>query len=179
MPGLTVRDATQADVDLLADLCRRTFEDAFGPDNDPADMAQYVATAFSRSQILSEFLTLQSVFLLAYDDNRYPGKPLGYARLVGGAPDACVTGPHPVEICRLYLEQWAIGQGYGGQLMAACLERAAGEGYETVWLGVWEHNHRAQGFYHRWGFQRVGSHPFLLGSDLQTDWILSRPVTGE
>ena len=172
----TVRDATRADVDLLMDLCRRTFEDAFGADNTPADMAEYGAIAFSRSQILTEVLTPHSIFLLAYDAALHPDQPLGYARLLGGLADASVTGPHPVELCRLYLEPWAIGRGYGKALMQACLDRAAAEGYQTLWLGVWEHNERAQTFYDRWGFQRVGSHGFQLGQDLQTDFILARPV---
>jgi ribosomal protein S18 acetylase RimI-like enzyme len=174
--GFAVRDATRADVDLLMDLCCRTFEDAFGADNDPADMAAYVTAAFSRSQILTEVLTPESIFLLAYDEALNSRQPLGYARLLGGSPDATVTGPQPLELCRLYLESWAIGRGYGRLLMQACLERAATEGYQTLWLGVWEHNARARKFYDRWGFQRVGSHGFQLGQDLQTDFILARPV---
>lgn len=108
-----MRDATRADVDLLMDVCCRTFEDAFGADNDPADMAAYMTTAFSRSQILTELLTPQSIFFLAYDAEGKPDQPLGYARLLGGSPDASVKGPQPVELCRLYLETWAIGRGYG------------------------------------------------------------------
>jgi ribosomal protein S18 acetylase RimI-like enzyme len=142
--GFAVRDATRADVDLLMDLCCRTFEDAFGADNDPADMAAYVTAAFSRSQILTEVLTPESIFLLAYDEALNSRQPLGYARLLGGSPDATVTGPQPLELCRLYLESWAIGRGYGRLLMQACLDRAATEGYQTLWLGVWEHNARAR-----------------------------------
>ena len=62
--------------------------------------------------------------------------------------------------------------------MGACLEEAAGGGYETLWLGVWEHNLRAIAFYRRWGFETVGSHTFLLGSDEQTDLIMVRPDPG-
>ncbi len=58
--------------------------------------------------------------------------------------------------------------------MGACLEEVARGGYQTVWLGVWEHNLRALDFYRRWGFETVGSHTFLLGSDAQTDLVMVR-----
>jgi len=56
--------------------------------------------------------------------------------------------------------------------MGACVESALDAGYETMWLGVWERNVRAQAFYERWRFRRVGEHVFLLGSDPQVDWLM-------
>jgi ribosomal protein S18 acetylase RimI-like enzyme len=43
-------------------------------------------------------------------------------------------------------------------------------------LGVWEHNPRALAFYKRWGFEIVGRQAFLLGQDLQQDFVMVRPV---
>jgi len=45
----------------------------------------------------------------------------------------------------------------------AALDSAAAAGYSTLWRGVWDRNARAIAFYERWGFARVGSHPFQLG----------------
>jgi ribosomal protein S18 acetylase RimI-like enzyme len=53
---------------------------------------------------------------------------------------------------------------------------ARAEGAETVWLGVWCENARAIRFYEKHGFRDVGSHSFLLGTDLQTDRVMTRPV---
>jgi ribosomal protein S18 acetylase RimI-like enzyme len=47
--------------------------------------------------------------------------------------------------------------------------QAKSRGARTLWLGVWEHNARAIAFYRKHGFRQIGSHPFLLGQDLQTD----------
>jgi ribosomal protein S18 acetylase RimI-like enzyme len=41
-----------------------------------------------------------------------------------------------------------------------------------MWLGVWERNWRAQAFYRKWGFRRVGEQTFMLGADAQTDWVM-------
>ena len=93
----------------------------------------------------------------------------------GKAPVA-VTGTEPVELVRIYVENDIIGAGYGAALMNACLEEAKKNGHRTIWLGVWEKNLRAIRFYRRWGFTKVGTKEFLLGSDLQNDHIMARPV---
>ncbi len=61
-------------------------------------------------------------------------------------------------------------------LMQACLDEAAKQGCDTVWLDVWEPNVRARAFYRKWGFIEVGTQLFQLGSDLQHDLILQRSI---
>ena len=60
--------------------------------------------------------------------------------------------------------------------MKVCLHEAVAAGCDVIWLGVWEHNPRAIAFYHKWGFKQVGTQTFHLGDDLQTDWVMARPV---
>jgi ribosomal protein S18 acetylase RimI-like enzyme len=61
--------------------------------------------------------------------------------------------------------------------MKACLDEAERAGCDLVWLGVWERNPRAIAFYHKWGFEQVGTQTFQLGDDMQSDWIMSRLVS--
>jgi len=56
------------------------------------------------------------------------------------------------------------------------LDEAKSTGSRSIWLGVWEHNPRALAFYKRWGFEIVGRQAFLLGQDLQQDFVMVRPV---
>ena len=60
--------------------------------------------------------------------------------------------------------------------MERALEIARKGGHDILWLGVWERNFRAQAFYQKYGFTRVGSHGFRLGTDEQVDWVLARPL---
>ena len=62
-------------------------------------------------------------------------------------------------------------------LLAASLQRARALGAQAVWLAVWEHNGRAQAFYRKHGFRRVGTQGFRLGADAQTDDVLLRPLS--
>ena len=57
------------------------------------------------------------------------------------------------------------------------VERAARlRGACELWLGVWERNLRAQAFYRKCGFQKVGTQVFVVGSDPQTDHVMLREL---
>jgi len=171
-----IRQATLKDAHALAVLSRRTFQDTYAADNDPTDMALYTAQAFSLSQIQTDLSTAAITVWLIHQtaDSRSP--LVGYALLKAHASLPCIPGNTPIELVRLYIDCAAIGQGYGSKLMQTCLTDAAQNGFDTLWLGVWEKNYRAQKFYARWKFRPVGTHIFQLGNDRQTDFVLIRSI---
>jgi ribosomal protein S18 acetylase RimI-like enzyme len=61
-------------------------------------------------------------------------------------------------------------------LMKHVEEHARHLGAGRFWLGVWEKNPRAIAFYQKIGFAQCGAQPFLMGSDLQTDWVMNRTL---
>ena len=170
--NLTIRPATTADAPLLAKFGARAFTAAFAAGNAPEDMAAYLTEAFSPALQQAELADPASHFLIV----EAAGVTVGYAHLKAGSAEAEVTGTNPIELVRIYTDPERIGQGIGAALMTACLEVARQGDHDVIWLGVWEKNHRAQAFYQRWGFERVGTHVFQLGADAQTDWILERQV---
>ena len=170
--AITLRPAGPADNELLAEMGARTFADTFGPDNTPENMAAYLAASFSPARQAAELAEPGTLFLIAVAE----GAAQGYVRLREGPAPACVSGARPLEIVRLYARQAFIGRGVGAALMRASLAEAARRGCDTVWLDVWEHNPRAQAFYERWGFRKVGTAVFPLGDDLQTDWIMQTRI---
>jgi diamine N-acetyltransferase len=169
-PAFGVRPARPEENQLLFELGVEAFSAAFGPANTPENMALYLQSAFSPERQAAELADPASVFLIA----ELTSQPVGYARLLEGRPPLPVSGSRPIEIVRIYPRPAWIGRGVGSALMHACLQEAVGRGCDTVWLGVWEKNLRAIAFYETWGFRRVGTHPFLLGMDEQTDWIMQR-----
>lgn len=169
---VTIRTATTTDADLLADLARRTFEETFAPDNTPEDMVSYLDTNFNVAQLTTELADPASKFFIA-EVNRVAA---GYARLHAGEVPSEIEGVNPLELVRLYVSREWLGRGVGEALMRACLDHARKAGYETIWLGVWERNARAQAFYRKWQFRAVGEHDFKLGSDLQRDILMERAI---
>jgi ribosomal protein S18 acetylase RimI-like enzyme len=63
-------------------------------------------------------------------------------------------------------------------MIKAC-EAALELGGQHLWLGVWERNPRAIAFYLKSGFEKVGSHDFVVGGDTQTDWVFVAPLSKE
>lgn len=172
---LTLRHATMADAALLAELGRETFSETFAAENTPDNMAQYLASAFGVDIQTAELAEPGVLFLIA----EWEEKPVGYAQLKEGSTETGVTGQHPVELVRLYVRKRWHGEGIGMALMEACLREAAQMGGDVIWLGVWERNPRAIRFYQKWGFSQVGTHGFLMGNDLQRDWVLERPLEAD
>jgi len=167
-----LRIAGVQDAELLASLGAKTFSDSFAVDNTAKDMVDYLQESFSKQKQAEELEMADSVFIIAESE----GEAIGYARLLGGSTETCITDPKPVELVRIYVLQAWKGKRIGSLLMQKCLEEARGRGYVTIWLGVWENNPNAIAFYQKWGFEKVGTHTFKLGSDLQQDWIMQRSL---
>lgn len=60
--------------------------------------------------------------------------------------------------------------------MAAAAGEADRRGAPTLWLGVWERNAREIAFYAKCGFEDVGSHTFMIGTDAQVDRVMAAGV---
>jgi ribosomal protein S18 acetylase RimI-like enzyme len=173
--NIALRRASSADAARLAAFAATAFADTFAGQNRPEDMAAYLAEAFGEPIQHAELTDPQCTVFLAERD----GEIVGYVMLRDGPPPACVHDTSTIEIARLYAGQRWIGAGIGALLMQRCLVEAAARGRRTIWLGVWERNVRAIGFYQRWHFTIVGSQPFQLGSDRQNDRVMTRRVVLE
>lgn len=164
---LNIRRATIGDAAELAKLGERTFRDTFAAQNDPDDLEDYLGKTYGEPQQRREIENPDLVTLLAEDD----GALLAFAQLRRAS-----TEHGDVELVRLYVDHGHHGRGIAQALMNAAEETARALDGTVLWLGVWEHNPRAIAFYTKCGFRDVGSHPFLIGKDLQTDRIMSRVI---
>lgn len=169
---IAISVGTPADAAALAEFAARTFAEAFGSNNRPEDMAAYLASAYGRRQQGAELADPDIVTLIAKSGARL----IGYAQVRRHAPPACVPGELPVELWRFYVDRPWQGRGVAPRLMAAVHAAAHRLTGRTLWLGVWERNGRAMGFYAKCGFRVVGTHPFRLGADEQTDLIMVADV---
>ena len=165
---MIIRAATAADAATLAALSLKTFVDTFAPHNTAADMESYTSVAFGEAKQRREIETESVVTLLGEEE----GEAIAYAQ-IRSTPAA----PHgDVEIARFYVDQPHHGRGIAQLLMDAVELHARTLGGTRLWLGVWEHNVRAIAFYRKRGFTQCSAQPFLLGTDLQTDWVMNRSL---
>jgi diamine N-acetyltransferase len=168
-----IRLGTLDDARLLAELGAQTFYDTFAADNTPEDLAAYLTSSFSPEIQAAELVDPGVTFFIAECDDA----AAGYAQLRAGQAPACVTHPRSIELVRMYVTRDWFGRGVGESLMEACIDSALHAGYQSIWLGVWERNGRAQSFYRKWNFRVVGQHIFQLGSDPQTDLLMERTLS--
>jgi diamine N-acetyltransferase len=165
---MIIRVATPDDAATLAGISLKTFVDTFAPHNTASDMESYTSVAFTEAKQRSEIETEGNITLLGEED----GTVMAYAQ-IHSTPGA----PHgDVELARFYVDQPHHGRGIAQMLMDAVETHARNLGGTRLWLGVWEHNLRAIAFYRKRGFVQRGAQPFLLGMDLQTDWIMNRTL---
>jgi diamine N-acetyltransferase len=169
---LDIRCARIEDAERLAELGAQTFAETFSETNSPEDMAAYLAGSFNPEQLTAELTDPLSLFFIAEVD----GNAAGYAKIHAGEALEGVEGQKPIELVRLYVSRKWLGRGVGQALMKRCMNEARERGFQTIWLGVWEHNSRALAFYRKWDFHEVGEHIFQLGSDPQRDILMQRAI---
>lgn len=169
---ITVREATTADAGLIADMSRQTFYETFAAGNNKEDMDKFMTEQFTREALIEEVGSPGNTFLLAYANDEVAG----YARLREKS-DKLFNYKPTLEIARIYADAKMIGKGIGRQLMEASIAYAKKLQKEIIWLGVWEKNHHAIEFYKKFGFEKFGEHDFILGNDVQKDWLMKKDLS--
>jgi ribosomal protein S18 acetylase RimI-like enzyme len=171
---LKIRRTGLRDVEILSKIGWQSFHEAFAghPRNHPDDMKLYMDEAFSVETITADLLDEKTLYLIA----EINGEIAGYAKIKFDSREEGISGERTLELCRLYAVDKFIGQGIGKALMLEFLKIAEETKRDTLWLGVWEFNYRAQEFYKKFGFEKCGEHVFQLGNDPQIDWLMQKSI---
>jgi diamine N-acetyltransferase len=169
---VAVRPAQATDAPALAVLAERTFRDAFESRNSPENMDLHCAKYFGTDIQAREIADRTIVSMVAEE----AGRLVGYSQLRLSQPSDSVRAERPAELWRIYVSREWQGQGIAQALMKDALRKAAGAGSDCLWLGVWEHNPKAIAFYRKFGFEVVGQHTFMLGSESQRDIIMAARI---
>ena len=167
-----VRPATKDDIPALVQLGRKTFEESFSDDNNPANMAAYLEQSFNNEKLANELTESGSRYFIAEEGT----EPVGYARVRLSDEVKDHLTESALELQRIYVDGAHQGKKIGVNLMKACLDYARQHKFRWLWLGVWEKNFKAQKFYRQWGFEKFGEHIFQMGDDPQTDLLMKKRI---
>ena len=161
-----VRLATLDDIAALAPFAEWIFRTTF--DYIPysqANLERYLSASFSdaffrRAIDAGEMLMAES-----------GGQCIAYSQM--SALDMPVQKPQEPnqQICRLYVHPDYQGAGLAQQMMQRMLESAANQ---TLYLSVYHENLRAQRFYQRHGFRKIGEYDYFVGDHIDREWIMQR-----
>lgn len=167
--SVSIQPATFHDAQALRDLSEQTFIDTYAVYNTPENMEKHISTKFTLEQIQAELSDSSVQYLLL----KKAGQLIGFTKLVKNHAPKELSSENAIEIERFYVDKAFHGQNLGKHLMNESLDWCKNSGFKTVWLGVWEENARALQFYAKMGFEKIGEHVFVLGTEVQNDYVMA------
>ncbi|MDP1727431.1 MAG: GNAT family N-acetyltransferase [Bacteroidota bacterium] len=153
---------------LLAELGSTTFYETFAEDNSEADMRYYISKTYSKEKMLENIRNPAIKYFVAYGENN----DLGYIKLIHDANIDGLSG-RVMELEKIYVRKDAIGTKIGSALMEQAINYAKENGYNYLFLGVWQDNERAISFYQKYGFKTFATRKFTLGKRVCDDYLMA------
>ncbi len=155
-------------LEVLVEVSKSTFRSAFEEQNNPDDFKTYLDQAFSKKRLCEEMANPNMHFYFVYLN----GELAAYFKLNLNDAQTDVKREDSMELERIYVLDQFQGRQLGKHILNWVKSRASEYKKEFIWLGVWEKNERAIAFYERNGFSKFGTHPYYIGNDKQTDWLM-------
>jgi|SRR5687768_5333551 len=168
---IDIRRGTLDDAPLLSQLSTITFLDTFRGTCTDDEIEQFVQEYFNIDQVRKELKDENDFYFIAFVNK----EAVGYMRMKEVESDVALIKQYKaIELKRIYVLKEYHSKKVGAALMKFALQFAAEKKYEAIWLGVWEHNMKAQAFYKKWGFIDTGyTHNFPIGNTPQMDnWLI-------
>lgn len=168
--AFTIRRVELKDAALLSEISKETFADTFAGTCTEDDMKSFLLENFNLEKVKQELSDKNDLYFFIEED----GVTAGYVRLM---EDYSLFNEikkwKALELKRIYVTKEFHGKGIAQQLIKFVEDFARENKYEVLWLGVWEHNHRAKRFYEKSGFSDSGyMHDFPIGNTPQSDnWL--------
>ena len=170
--SITTKICKVEDLERLRDLSITTYFETFDEFNSKENMDEYLGRAYEIGKLRREIECKDSTFLFAY----YEDTLAGYIKFNESPNQTEINDPKSLEVERLYVLKAYQDKGIGRYLMELAINTAKERNKEYIWLGVWERNFKAQRFYGRYNFYRIGEHIFPMGDDPQIDYILRKDL---
>lgn len=171
-PKVSIRPIQTDEIDQLIKISKQCFHQTFDPWRALEDVNTYIQRAYTREKLLSELKTTTSKMFFAFVDNQIAG----YLKVNWGSSQTENNWPEAFEIQRIYVLKQFQGLHVGSALMHKAISMAKEEHFHRVWLGVWEHNDKAQKFYYYFGFKIEDDHTFMMGDTAQRDLMMVKDI---
>ncbi len=172
MSKIEIKKAAISDLEIIRKISTETFTETFSDVNTPENMLNYIQENLNLEQLASEINNPNSVFYIASLENEI----IGYMKLNFGDAQTEKQEGNNLEIHRIYILQAFHGKRIGQILLDETIKIARKMAVNSVWLGVWEENHKAIQFYSKNGFIEFDKHIFTLGDDVQTDLLMQLKI---
>ncbi|MGN8842382.1 GNAT family N-acetyltransferase [Niallia sp. HCP3S3_B10] len=168
-----IKECTFSDIHKLQDISYETFDETFKNQNSTENMKDYLEKAFNLEQLEKELSDISSQFYFVYLNSELAG----YLKVNMKDAQSEKMGEDSLEIERIYIKSNFQKHGLGQFLLNKAIEIAKKESKRKIWLGVWEKNENAIGFYRKNGFVQTSAHSFYMGDEEQIDYIMIKKLS--
>jgi ribosomal protein S18 acetylase RimI-like enzyme len=175
MSPITIVKATISDLEVIQEISKQTFIETFAEVNKPENLDNYVQENFNSQQIALEINNPESAFYLAILDD----ETIAYLKLNFGNAQTEIRSDEAMEIQRIYVLKKFYGKKIGQLLLNEAIKIGQKTGVDSIWLGVWEENHKAIEFYSKNDFVEFDKHSFTLGNEVQTDLLMELRIINQ
>ncbi|MDY4762364.1 GNAT family N-acetyltransferase [Streptococcus thoraltensis] len=171
MSNIKIEPISPHQVDTLRQLAMDTYRETFGHDTTEEQLQAFFNKDYHPDVLKAELSSDESDHRFVYVDDELAG----YLKVNWGSQQTEQELDNAFEIQRIYILKAFQGYGLGKTLFELALDMAKAADFEWVWLGVWEHNFKAQKFYAKYGFEKFAEHDFVVSENkVDTDWLLRK-----
>jgi ribosomal protein S18 acetylase RimI-like enzyme len=166
--AIDVRRAGPDDAEILSRIGTRSFRNAYEGTASAEDLLSHLDDFCGPEVVRTELNRPGRWYLLA----SIGGEPAGFVKIRDGESPECVKAGKVLELQQVYVAPDKQRHGLGAHLIDAALNLGGFMGVSGFWLSVWQEAPWAVNAYSKYGFEKVGTAEFRLGSTVHTDWVM-------
>lgn len=165
-----IRKADMNDVGSVVSIGKKTFWETYSEAGLNGVLDTYVEEKFNDQKISTELEQADTDFYLAFVND----SPVAFTKLRNDRVVKGLAGKKALEIERIYVLKEYQGLKVGKELMDSCIQMAIDNGYDVIWLQVWQQNSKAIQFYQKAGFVVFDTTIFNFALNIAQDDFLMR-----
>ena len=163
-PVLTIRFATEKDIELIRTLAYQVWPQTYSPILSPQQIT-YMMNLIYSEKALKEQVQKKHQFILVYN----AGVPIGFASY-------SETEPGIYKLHKIYLLPLQQGRGTGKFVIEQVVDDITPKGATALRLNV-NRNNKARAFYEKLGFEIIGTEDIDIGNGFyMNDYVMEKKI---
>ena len=152
----------------ILELSRKTFIETYYDVSEKSTVLKYLDTHITLQKILHDLQNPSILFYIA----RKGIQNIGFLKLTENRIPTGIAGKKCLMLDKLYVLQEFHGKSIGTELMNIAKNYAHSEGFQVIWLQVWQKNSKAIQFYQNAGFVVYETALFDYYDEPEHDFLL-------
>jgi GNAT superfamily N-acetyltransferase len=152
----------------ILELSRKTFIETYYDVSEKSTVLKYLDTHITLQKIIIDLQNPSILFYIA----RNGIQNIGFLKLTENRVPKGIAGKKCLMLDKLYVLQEFHGKSIGTELMNIAKNYAHSEGFQVIWLQVWQKNNKAILFYQNAGFVVYETALFDYYDEPEHDFLL-------